>query len=227
MPFDPYVYPGTEVLRNRFDLRDGEGLARREAILTEARLAELAHRPLSGKYDLDHLRATHRHIFGDVYPWAGEIRTVQITKGGDLFAMPQHVEPYLYDVLAKLPEENYLRGTDRDEFVGRLADYYADINATHPFREGNGRTQRAFLSQLAEDADYHVAWNHLDAERNNEASRAANHGDTGPIRDLLSDITFVRSAERVDEKAREGERARDDARNHVTRERDDESGRAR
>ncbi len=102
MPEDPYVYPGTNVLRNRYDLRNAEELSRLEADLTTRRLAELAAHPLPGSYDLTHLQAFHRRIFGDVYEWAGEIRTVTIAKG-DLFALPQHIEPYLRDVLAQLP----------------------------------------------------------------------------------------------------------------------------
>jgi cell filamentation protein len=91
---DPYVYPGTSILRNRWGVRDAAELARREATITAARLAELAERPIPGDFDLAHLQALHRHIFGDVYDWAGEIRSVAIAKD-DLFALPQHMEPYL------------------------------------------------------------------------------------------------------------------------------------
>jgi cell filamentation protein len=211
VPHDPYVYPGTDVLRNSRDVRDPQRLDVVEAEITTVALARISKTPLPGSYDLDHLRAFHRRIFGGIYPWAGEIRTVQITKGGDLFAMPQHIESYLSVVLTKLPDENYLRDMDHAEFVERLADYYAEINAAHPFREGNGRTQRAFLSQLANDAGYRVRWDDLDPERNNEASRAANRGDPGPMRDLLADITLsrARSLQRSDELAAE-ERERED-----------------
>jgi cell filamentation protein len=92
MADDPYVYPGTDVLRNRLDLRDAADLAEREAAISAIRIAQLERRRILGGYDLAHLQATHRVIFGDVYPRAGELRTVRIRKGGDLFALPEHIE---------------------------------------------------------------------------------------------------------------------------------------
>ena len=107
----------------------------------------------------------------------------------DMFALPQHIEPYLAGVLAELARENYLRDLDRERFVDRLAHYLAEINAAHPFREGNGRTQRAFISQLARDASYALDWSRTDAERNIAASIASMHGDNNPLRAILGDIT--------------------------------------
>jgi cell filamentation protein len=196
MPHDPYVYPGTDVLRNRWDLRDPDALAAREAEVTAYAIAQLARNPVRGDYDLAHLRATHARIFADAYHWAGEVRTVEISKGGDLFAHPRHVERYLDEVFARLADENRLHGLDRESFTDRLADYYADVNAAHPFREGNGRTQRAFLGQLAEQAGHDIAWSRVDQARNIEASRAALHGDNAPLRDLLRGALDVRQRDR-------------------------------
>ena len=187
MPDDPYVYPGTNVLRNRFDVRDADELARREHDASSARVLALLVKPLPGRYDLAHLQAFHRHIFGDVYEWAGELRTVAIAKA-DLFALPMHIAPYLSGVLAGLPRENYLRGLPADRLADRLAYYLAEINAVHPFREGNGRTQRAFVGQLAADAGHHLAWERLTPERNIEASVAAMRGDNAPLRQALAEV---------------------------------------
>ncbi len=187
MAVDPYVYPGTDTLRNRYGLRDAGELVRREALITTARTIEVGARPLAGRYDLAHLRAFHRHIFGDVYAWAGELRTVAIAKG-DLFALPEHIEPYLGGVLARLPAESYLQGLDREPMLDRLAHYLAEINSVHPFREGNGRAQRAFIRQLAGEAGYGLDWQGLDAQRNIEVSRAAHRGDERPLRALLAEL---------------------------------------
>lgn len=81
-----------------------------------------------------------------------------------------HIEPYLGGVLAQLAAEQHLRGLDRDPFIDRLTHYLAELNATHPFREGNGRTQRPFVQQLAEDAGYHIDWRTLDPQENIDAS---------------------------------------------------------
>ena len=188
MAEDPYVYPGTNVLRNRFGLRDAGELERRERDASYARLLQLAAEPLPGRYDLAHLQAFHRHIFGDVWPWAGELRTVAIAKDNTMFALPAHIAPYLSDVLAGLPRENYLRGLPADRLADRLTHYLAEINAVHPFREGNGRTQRAFVGQLAAQAGCHLAWEQLTPARNIETAVAAMRGDTAPLRQALGEI---------------------------------------
>jgi len=185
MADDPYVYPGTDVLRNHFGIRDAAELAERDAGLTAVRMAELEQRFVPGEYDLAHLQAVHRKIFGDLYPWAGELRTVKIAKGESMFALPQHVAPYLTGVLSDLAKEDRLRGLERDEFVERLAYYYAEINAVHPFREGNGRTQRAFLGRVAADAGHPIDWTDLDPDGNIRASRASHRGDNEELKKLL------------------------------------------
>jgi cell filamentation protein len=188
MADDPYVYPGTDVLCNRLDIRDAADLAEREAALSAIRIAQLERRRIPGGYDLAHLQATHRLIFGDVYPWAGELRTVRIGKGGNLFALPEHIDPYLRGLFADLAREGLLRGLGRERFVERLAHYYAELNAVHPFREGNGRAQRAFLGQLAEAADHPIVWTRLDAERNVHVARESHRGDNSALQAMLHDL---------------------------------------
>jgi len=185
---DPYSYPGTDVLRNHFGIRDATELAQRESGLTAVRIAELERRFISGDYDTAHLQAVHRKIFADLYPWAGELRTVKIAKGGSVFALPQHVTPYLTGVLSDLANEERLRGLERDDFVTRIAHYFAELNAVHPFREGNGRTQRAFLGHIASEAGYPIDWTGLDADRNIEVSRESHRGDNEPLRKLLDGL---------------------------------------
>jgi cell filamentation protein len=186
---DPYVYTGTDVLRNLLDLRDGTALAKREAAVSAIRIAQLERRFIPGDFDLAHLQATHRHIFGDIYPWVGELRTVRITKGGDLFALPEHIGPYLMTLFADLPHEDRLHGLGREQVLERLTHYYAEINAVHPFREGNGRTQRAFLGQVAKAAGHPIAWVHLDAERNILAAHESHRGDNS----ILHECRLVRA----------------------------------
>jgi cell filamentation protein len=188
MAQDPYVYPGTNVLRNHFDLRDATELSRRERNASGWRHWDLLNRPLPGRYDFAHLQAFHRRLFGDVYPWAGERRTVPISKGTTLFALPDRIEPYLAGVLDALSRENYLRGLAADPLADRLAHYMAEINAAHPFREGNGRAQRAFIGQLSADAGYHLAWEQLTPDRNIANAIAAMRGDNSPLRDAIAEV---------------------------------------
>lgn len=108
MTLDPYVDPESGVLRNRLGISDSERLREAEAGLTLAALADLGTRTLPGGYDLAHLRLFHREVFGDFYPWAGEIRVVGIAKS-DPFCLPQHIETYSSDLFAALAKERHLR----------------------------------------------------------------------------------------------------------------------
>jgi cell filamentation protein len=185
--WDPYLDLQSGVLRNQLGITDRAELAQAEAELTGYRLIELQLNPLTGRYDLAHLQAFHRHVFGDVYDWAGELRTVSIGKG-QLFCLPQHLVSYAGEVFGRLADEDHLRGLGRTEFVDRLTALLADVNALHPFREGNGRTQRAFLAQLARDAGYRIRWAAMDPERNVAASAAAHRGDNTLLRAMLDEL---------------------------------------
>jgi cell filamentation protein len=184
---DPYVYPGSDVLRNQLGIRDAQQLRRVEADLTYWRALRLAVRPLPGDYDLPHLQACHRTLFEGIYAWAGELRTVRIAKG-DTFCLPQHIESAAADIFGRLARERRLTGLAREDFIDRLAGYLGDVNALHPFREGNGRAQRVLFSQLAGDAGYAMHWQRVEPARNVAASIASMRGDVGPLRELLSDI---------------------------------------
>ena len=187
MSQDPYVDPNSGVLRNRLNLTDPVLLASAEAAYTRKRLAELERRPLPGHFDLPHLQAIHRHITQDLVDWAGELRTVDIHKGFP-FCRSEHLTAFATEIFKKLGAKHALRGRKRDVFVEELARFYGDLNALHPFREWNGRTQRAFMSQLAHEAGWHVAWERVDPTRNNEASFASLGGNLTPLREMLDEI---------------------------------------
>ena len=103
--------------------------------------------------------------------------------------VPQYIDSSAAVIFGELPDEDCLRGLRRDAFVGRLAHYLGEVNALHPFREGNGRAQRAFFGQLARDAGFTLAWQHLDPARNVEASAAIMRGDPEPMREMLDALT--------------------------------------
>lgn len=133
MIWDPYLDDEHGVLRNRLGITSPEELAAAEADITHVRIAQLQRHPLPGRYDLAHLRAIHKWIFGEVYDWAGEIRTVSIGKGA-LFCLPQHIEPVANELFGRLDGDRHLCGLGREEFVAKLTDLFADVNALHPFR---------------------------------------------------------------------------------------------
>lgn len=185
MSDDAYVDPVTGVLVNLLGLSDADQLQAAEADLVFARGDLLELHPLPGDYDVAHLQAFHRHLFGDVYPWAGDFRTVNIARSAS-FGDWRHIRTYLDQVFADLATEHHLTGLDRADFVRRLAHYFGEVNAAHPFREGNGRTQRAFFRQLARDAGWSLRWSKATAEKNAAASEASLMGDNGPLEALLN-----------------------------------------
>lgn len=151
MSNDPYIYPGTKVLRNRLNITDPADLD-----LVERRFSTIRSRQgiPSGNFDLKHLRAIHRHLFQDLYEWAGEIRTVEISKGGSQFQFRQYIETGMADVHRRIVASNFLRDLDQSAFALAAANIIGDVNYVHPFREGNGRTQLQYLKQLAQQAGH-------------------------------------------------------------------------
>jgi cell filamentation protein len=184
MPEDPYSDPVAGVLYNKLGLGTAAELEAAEREITHAALILLDESPVSPGYDLPHLREIHKRIFGDIYEWAGQIRTVAIAKGA-VFCLPQYIDSSAAVIFRELRDEDCLSRLRRDSFVGRLAYYLGEVNALHPFREGNGRAQRAFFGQLARDAGFTLAWQHLDPVRNVEASAAIMRGDPEPMREML------------------------------------------
>ena len=183
---DPYTYPGTDVLRNTLDIRDPSQLAAFEANATTARLIEVDAAPIEGRIDVAHLKAIHRYIFQDVYSWAGEFRTVNISKGGHLFGVAAFVEPALHEVLRKLPGERLLIGSDPKTFAMRAGYYMGEMNAVHPFRDGNGRAQREFIRELAMQAGFVIDWSRVTRAQMMAASlESFRTGDSSGMAELI------------------------------------------
>jgi len=151
MNADPYVYSGTTVLKNKLGLTDPATLAAFERRMVAQRAAEGIP---SGNFDLAHLRAIHRHLFQDVYEWAGEVRTTELAKGSRQFMFQRFIERGVADVAKRIAVAAPYSGWPQSAFADEAGRLIGDINYVHPFREGNGRTQLQFLKQLAEFAGW-------------------------------------------------------------------------
>lgn len=142
-----YCYPGTQVLINKFDIHDGHQLNTVEREISIVKAAVLSGK-ITGKFDLKHLKDIHRFLFEDIYSWAGQMRTVDIAKG-NVFCLVQFIETQFADLYEKLKEDKFLKGESDIEYVSKKISFYlSELNVIHPFREGNGRTQRIFCQQL-------------------------------------------------------------------------------
>lgn len=168
---DPYVYPGTTVLRNLLNERNQRELDRREYKLTYYRRLELDEEPIRKGFDFDRLKETHRRLFQDVYEWAGRPRTVDISKGQSQFLPSAFIDTAAGDTFTWLRRSGLLASTvDDDSFVSLAADLLEKINYVHPFRDGNGRTQRAFLDQVAALSGHSLSWRNVGPEEHLRAS---------------------------------------------------------
>jgi cell filamentation protein len=171
---DPYVDPATGVLRNRLGISDPVRLSLVEGkVAVHAEIRLYVSMPTVERCDLATLQAVHRRLFGDVYDWAGELRTVDIAKGGSTFALARHLRHAAAGVFSQVPRTDRLRHLDARRFVATVGRLLADLNALHPFREGNGRAQRAFMQPLARDAGYQLRWGELQPPENIAVSEAA------------------------------------------------------
>ncbi len=182
---DPYTDAETGVMYNRFGIKDKGTLQRVESTISYVKSFEFVHTPIRGRFDLNHMKDIHKKLFGDVYEWAGEIRSIDITKGGCLFAYHHQIESYAPKITQKLAKEQYLRGLGAYDFSQRAGYYMGEINALHPFREGNGRTQREFMGQLAREAGYNINWGGITREEMTKASIEALYGTSELLSELI------------------------------------------
>ena len=163
-PTSDNCYPGTTVLINKFNIRDESKLNEVETVLVSARSAEWMEHPKADSFDFAHYKAIHRFLFSDLYDWAGQIRTVDISKKGTHFCSAENIEHQADLIFRRLKEQNGFNSLPRKEFLDEIVDFYCAANDLHPFREGNGRTQRIFLSQLIRHAGYDLNWSEVDGD---------------------------------------------------------------
>ncbi|HEY7348712.1 MAG TPA: Fic family protein [Ktedonobacterales bacterium] len=192
LPPDPYEYsqyPG--VLVNKLNIHNAAQLQEAETVLTAIRISELEAQPLLGRFDLAHLQAIHRSIFQDIYPWAGELRMIDIVKDRSYFASHRYLESSAHALFMRLKQEKHLHGLPRERFTERAAYYLGELNALHPFREGNGRTQRMFLLFLARASGYDLLWHQVTPEHMLRASEASLlQGNNQEFTQMFLDITI-------------------------------------
>jgi cell filamentation protein len=149
---DPYSYKDApEVLINKLGIKDVEELDRTEQLFVSAKMLEIDNYP-KGDYSLKHYLKTHKYLFEKIYDWAGEIRQVTIQKGTTIFPPPQYVESAYNGLYKQMKKDNFLKNIKIEDLHKSLAFYHGEINIIHPFREGNGRTTRAFLSLMAKES---------------------------------------------------------------------------
>ena len=159
-----YCYPNSNVLVNKFDVRVADELFKIENDITIYKLFILRQKGITGNFDVAHFVSIHKFIFEDIYPFAGLYRSENIAKDNFMFANWEFIEDNMNSIFGELKRENYLKGLTKEEFAKRLTYYMSELNVIHPFREGNGRTTREFIRQLALKNGYNLDLSRFKAE---------------------------------------------------------------
>lgn len=189
MAITPNTYPGSIVFINKLGLESSKELAAAETEFSLFQYGLYRSNPLPPVFDLTHLQAIHRQLFGDVYEWAGELRGYDIRKGICEFTPHQLIEWYAGQVYGELCQEGFLQGCSLREIIPRLAYYYDMTNRLHPFPEGNGRTQRLFIEHLAQTAGYLTDWGSVRSWQIVEVAEQSFKGNFDPTIAMFEDIT--------------------------------------
>ncbi len=182
---DPYVYQGTNVLINRQNIRDKGVLSELEREVTSLKMVSL---PPNFEISADGYCAIHRFIFEDLYDWAGKYRTVNISKGNSPFCFSDQIQGQMKDRFEKILSDGDLLSGNTQIFSGAAADHINELNAIHPFREGNGRTLRLFLQQLAKRANLVLSLSNIRGQAWIEATIIGFHDlDNQPLAKVIAD----------------------------------------
>jgi len=197
-----YFWPGTTVLRNKLGIHDPDELHTEEYLYASARQIDLELRVviIPATYDADHLRNVHRHLFQDVYDWAGEHRTVSLAKNTSEFAPTNRIASYL-DAAASIADDMSWQSMTADQFAKAMAKVYAWVNHAHPFREGNGRAAKYWLSEIAEQSPWQLDFEQVEADIWNQAAASSGPGpgyttlEFGTLIPVFAAMTHARLAD--------------------------------
>lgn len=190
-----------DVLRNTRGIDNNEDLSAFERDRSRANVTELESDPIDPSFDRAHLSAIHARTFEGVYDWAGHMRDESfalpdgtqigpmpaLVKGYKEFAPTRDIDQRLEEMNERIVAVNGYKDLPPAQFASGVTGLLAELNDIHPFREGNGRTQRAFLSDLAREAGHEIDWKVIDGDRNLQASRATDSGSYIPMYKMMRD----------------------------------------
>lgn len=189
-PITNDCYEGTTCLINKLGIKDENILKQVEGNITFAKWAELETNPISFKFDFDHYKAIHKYLFEDLYNWAGTVRKIDISKKGTNFVLASDIENVAKGIFSRLQKENFFKDNSKADFIDNIVDFYSATNMLHPFREGNGRTQRAFITQLIRFCGYDFDFSKIDSDELMIATIKSANGDDSLLKELFSRFLF-------------------------------------
>lgn len=157
-------YPNTTVLINKLGLKTQEALDEAEKIAVSLHSVEIERSSPSEPFNFAYYCALHKRLFEDLYDWAGELRTINLSKKGTHFYPANELHHLGKAMFQRLQAAHEFRGLSHTAFVLEITDFYNDVNLLHPFREGNGRTQRLLFTLLIRRAGYNIQFANCDTD---------------------------------------------------------------
>lgn len=149
-------YDGTTCLINKFNIKDEKELEKIESSITFAKLSLLEHEPIEGNFDFEYYKQIHYFVFCDLFEWAGQIRTIDLSKKKTSFVVAGDIDKLSNAIFDRIINEIISKELSFKEFVNEISDSYHSVNMLHPFREGNGRTQRIYFTLLVRHCGYDI-----------------------------------------------------------------------
>ena len=181
-------YPNTTVLINKLGIQDQSELnsVERQFVLLKSSQAE--QETIFKNIDFNFYKELHKQLFGDLYEWAGTVRRMNVSKKGTIFCNFEDIERIGTLKFQRLAEQNYLKGLTKSRFIDELTEFYHDMNMLHPFREGNGRTLRLFITLLVRNAGYTLNFSDCDNDLLMIATIKAAQGDFSLLKEVFSEL---------------------------------------
>lgn len=181
-------YSNTTVLINKLGIQDQSELnsVERQFVLLKSSQAE--QETIFKNIDFNFYKELHKQLFGDLYEWAGTVRSMNISKKGTIFCNFEDIERIGTLKFQRLAEQNYLKGLTKSRFIDELTEFYHDMNMLHPFREGNGRTLRLFITLLVRNAGYTLNFSDCDNDLLMIATIKAAQGDFSLLKEVFSEL---------------------------------------
>ena len=183
-------YPDTTVIVKKLDIRTQELLTEAESVLVTSCSVKLEKTMMFENVDFDYYKNLHRQMFSDLYDWAGTVRKINISKKGTVFCKASDIERMGTLKFEQLKKQKFLKEMKNDEFLDELTDLYHELNMLHPFREGNGRTLRLFVTLLVRNTGRDIDFNNADSDLLTIATIRAAQGDKSLLRSVFGELVL-------------------------------------
>lgn len=183
-------YPGTSVLINKLGIQNQAQLNENETLIVGVKSLQFELAPFLEPLDFSYYKRLHHFLFGELYEWAGTVRRINLSKQHTHFCSADEIESLAGRMFGRVEDMKFFCGLPRESFITELTDFYASVNYLHPFREGNGRTQRLYFRQLAQRAGYKLDFSAIDSDHMMIATIHAANGIQETLRDLFNEIVI-------------------------------------